>query len=572
MTKPLLVYKKEVKSLEIASLVTISLVEGGIDMPYFTIKQIGLFPSYQLNKKEEEKLNRFLVFLENSGVGELIHRECYKDHSKGGRPPYNYYNLFAASIYAFSKHPGTLRKIEDSFAYDVRFMYLMDNEVPSYAKIGGFLNNLFVKLHHEIYSLLVSQFIKETGISVDDCFLDGTKIEANANKYKFVWKPTTFHKRLDGNIKALLSKYFTIGKTEPLKSIEVAEYITKLGGLALGKDGRKDYRRLEKYLLKLLEYEEKEEICGPNRNSYFKTDKDATAMALKEDFYSGVGSNMHAAYNIQIIVSKGIALTYYVGQERTDFRAFIPTIEQFHADYGFYPRNLCADAGYGSWRNYAYMAANGIGNYVKSQDWEQLRKGNAIDLYSFNDKEELVCLNGRTATRHSEYNGRHPKGHGYLYVIADCRRCRYQKACKSAIMDKKAPTRIFDVSYELWNGKIAARRNLLTAKGIEMRVNRSAQVEGVFGIVKQDMQYDRFRRRGLDKVHAEICLILIGHLLRKLFTFYDGKARFEYWVAPSGLKDEEMPTVDAKTFRKKIRKKDINESLRLEHRKKKKVS
>ena len=541
-------------------------------MPYFTIKQIGLFSSYQLNKKEEEKLDKFLVFLENSGVGELIHRECYKDHSKGGRPPYNYYNLFAASIYAFSKHPGTLRKIEDSFTYDVRFMYLMDNEVPSYAKIGGFLNNLFVKSHHKIYSLLVSQFIKETGIDIDDCFLDGTKIEANANKYKFVWKPTTFHKRLDGNIKALLNRHFAISKTELLKSIEVAEYVTKLGGLALSKDGRKDYRRLEKYLLKLLEYEEKEEICGPNRNSYFKTDRDATAMALKEDFYSGVGSNMHAAYNVQIIVSKGIALTYYVGQERTDFYAFIPTVEQFRADYGFYPKNLCADAGYGSWKNYAYMAANGIGNYVKFQDWGQLMKGNAIDLYSFNGKEELVCLNGKTATKHSEYNGRHPKGHGYLYIVENCRRCEYQEVCKAAVMDKETPTRTFDVSYELWNGKITARKNLLTAKGIEMRVNRSSQVEGVFGIVKQDMQYDRFRRRGLDKVHVEICLILIGHLLRKLFAFYDGKAKFEYWVAPSDLKDEEMPIVDAKTFKKKIRKKDINESLRLEHRKKKKVS
>ena len=71
-------------------------------MPYFTTKQLGLFSSYQLNKKEEENLNKFLMFLENSGVGELIHQESYRDHSKGGRPPYNYYNLFAASIYAFS--------------------------------------------------------------------------------------------------------------------------------------------------------------------------------------------------------------------------------------------------------------------------------------------------------------------------------------------------------------------------------------------------------------------------------------------------------------------------------------
>lgn len=541
-------------------------------MPYFTIKQIGLFSSYQLNKKEEEKLNRFLVFLENSGVGELIDRECHKDRSKGGRPPYNYYNLFAASIYAFSKHPGTLRKIEESFRYDVRFMYLMDNEVPSYAKIGGFLNNLFVKSHHIIYSSLVNQFIKDTGINVDDCFLDGTKIEANANKYKFVWKPTTFHRKLNENIKRLLNRYFTVTKTELLKSIEVAEYITKLGNTALDKAGTKDYRQLEKYLIKLLEYEEKEEICGPNRNSYFKTDKDATAMALKEDYYSGVGSNMHAAYNIQIIVSKGIALTYYVGQERTDFRAFMPTVEQFRADYGFYPRNLCADAGYGSWENYVYMAKHGIGNYVKSQDWEQSRRGNAVDLYSFNDEEELVCLNGKTATGRSEYNGRHPKRHGYLYVIENCRRCRYQRACKEGVKDKRAIFRCFDVSYEFWKGKKAARENLLTAKGIEMRVNRSSQVEGVFGIVKQDMQYDRFRRRGLDKVHVEMCLTLVGHLLRKLFAFYDGKAKFDYWIAPPDLGDETMPEVDAKTFKKTVRKKDINESLRIEHKKKKKVS
>lgn len=541
-------------------------------MPYFTTKQLGLFSSYQLNKKEEEKLNRFLLFLENSGVGKLIYQECYKDHSKGGRPPYNYYNLFAASIYAFSKHPGTLRKIEESFKYDVRFMYLMDNENPSYAKIGEFLNNLFVKFHHIIYSLLVNQFIKETGINVDDCFLDGTKIEANANKYKFVWKPTTFHKKLNENIKKLLNKYFTINKTELLKSIEVAEYITKLRNMTLDKAGMKDYKQLEKYLIKVLEYEEKEEICGPNRNSYFKTDKDATAMVLKEDYYSGVGSNMHAAYNIQIIVSKGIALTYYVGQERTDFYAFIPVIEQFHIDYGIYPKNLCADAGYGSWKNYVYMAKRDIGNYVKFQDWEQLRKGNAIDLYSFNDEEELVCLNGKTATRCSEYNGRHPKQHGYLYVVENCKRCSYQKVCKKDIKDKKAIFRCFDVSYEFWKGKTTARENLLTVKGIEMRVNRSSQVEGVFGIVKQDMQYDRFRRRGLDKVHVEMCLTLVGHLLRKLFAFYDGKAKFDYWIAPSDLSDETMPEVDAKSFKKIVRKKDINESLRIEYKKKKKVS
>ena len=81
-----------------------------------------------------------------------------------------------------------------------------------------------------------------------------------------------------------------------------------------------------------------------------------------------------------------------------------------------------------------------------------------------------------------------------------------------------------------------------------------------------------FRRRGLDKVHVEMCLTLIGHLLRKLFAFYDGRAKFDYWIAPPDLSDEMMPEVDAKSFKKTVRKKDINESLRIEHKKKKKVS
>lgn len=538
-------------------------------MPYFTTKQLKLFYSYHLPKEEEEKLDRFLLFLENSNVGQLIFDECFKDRSQGGRPPYNYFRLFAASIYAFSKHPGTLRKIEESFKFDVRFMYLMDFETPSHAKIGEFLNNLFVKHHHKIYTLLVNQFIKETNINIDDCFVDGTKIEANANKYKFVWKPITFHKNLDEKIKLLLNKYFDIKKNDLLKSIELARYITELKKFQLNKEQIKDYKQLEKYLIKLLEYEEKEEICGPNRNSYFKTDNDATAMTLKADFYSGLGSSMHAAYNIQILVSKGICLDYYIGQERTDFYAFIPLIEHFYDDYGFYPKRICADSGYGSWKNYIYMLDKNIGNYVKFQDWEQKRKGNTIDLYSFNEEKELICLNKKTAAKYSEYNGRHPKKHGYLYVIEGCKRCRYQRTCKEAIKDKKLPYRIFDASYELWHGRLTAQTNLLSKKGIEMRVNRSSQVEGVFGIVKQDMQYDRFRRRGMDKVNVEISLVLIGHLLRKLFTYYDGKSKFDYWVAPEDLEDEVMPEINPKTFKRKIRKKDINETARRSYKNKK---
>ena len=119
---------------------------------------------------------------------------------------------------------------------------------------------------------------------------------------------------------------------------------------------------LYQFLLKSLEYEEKERICGPNRNSYYKTDHDATAMALKTDYYSGLGSNMHAAYNTQIAVSKGIICAYYTSQSRTDIKDFIETLKRFNSFFGFYPKIVCADSGYGSLENYRFLADHNIEN------------------------------------------------------------------------------------------------------------------------------------------------------------------------------------------------------------------
>ena len=165
-----------------------------------------------------------------------------------------------------------------------------------------------------------------------------------------------------------------------------------------------------------MDYEEKEEICG-ERNSYYKTDLDATAMCLKEDYYSGLGSNMHAGYNIQIMVSKGIILDYYVGQERNDFYEFIPTLDGFYNNYGFYPKRLCADAGYGSLSNYRYLKEHNIENYVKYNMWRQDVSGENVDFYKFVNGK-LICLNGKTAIEKGEHNGRHPRAkNNKFYVI-----------------------------------------------------------------------------------------------------------------------------------------------------------
>lgn len=529
-------------------------------MSFFNERQLTLFDSFQLDEKEREKMDKFLMFLENSGVGRIIEESIDFDKSNGGRPPYNPYNLFASIIFAFSKHSGSLRKIEESIKFDVRFMYLMNSEKPSHVTISKFLNNSVVKKQHSIYSCLVSAFIDLTKIDIDDVFLDGTKFEANANKYKFTWKPTAFHKHLDSKIFEIFSKYNFDVKNH-LSSYELAELITQFSKLDPSKNQIKDLRTLTKYLSKKIEYEEKEEICG-ERNSYYKTDKDATAMCLKEDYYSGLGSNMHAAYNCQIMVAKGIILDYYVSQDRADYYAFIPTIERFYTDYGKYPKRICADSGYGSLKNYQYLESKNIENYVKYTMWEKERNGKSIDLYRFDDNGNFYCLNNKLAKTFSDYNGRHPKHGKSLYVIDECNYCRYKKACREPTKDKQKKDRIFDVNYDYYALKECAKENLLSIKGIEMRVNRSSQVEGAFGVIKQNMDYERLRRRGLQNANLEICLICIGYLIRKLFSFFDGTFKSDYWIAPKDLEASQMPTVNKKKFVTKKRKIGLNESIR----------
>ena len=156
-----------------------------------------------------------------------------------------------------------------------------------------------------------------------------------------------------------------------------------------------------------------------------------------------------------------------------------------------------------------------------------------------------------------------------MYVIENCSRCKYKSVCKKAIKNKKANFRIFEVSIEYNSYKEEAMANLLSPKGIEMRINRSSQVEGSFGVIKQDMDYERVRRRGLENVSCEIMLVCLGYVIRKLFSLIEGTAKLDYWVAPESLKPESRPSeINFKKLLSK-RKPGENEKLRRKNRKNK---
>lgn len=524
----------------------------------FTTRKIFLVPSFDLDVKEEEKLYRFLKVLEKSNVSIIFPKRKEIDLIKGGRPSYSAHNLFATILYGFAFGNPTLRDLEEACKYDLRYFYLMEQERPKHSVFGDFINDVIVPNTELIFSLITNTIIKECNLEIEDVFIDGSKFEANANKYKFVWKPTKFHLRLSDKIRTLL-KEIGLNNNVPIKGFIDSKLIAKKITL-LSKDERykKEYKLLCDYLVKTLEYEEKERLCG-NRNSYYKTDIDATAMTLKSDYYSGLGSNMKAAYNSQLLVSNGIICSYYISQSRNDVGDFIPILKRFNDFYGYYPKRVCADAGYGSLENYRFLEKNNIENYVKYFTWEGNVSGRNPDQYYLNEDKTITCLNNYIGYK-VDIPNRHPKkAEAVFYRIDGCNGCSFKDYCKRWMKNKDENFKIFEVVIELQRYKNQSFNNLLSPKGIEMRVNRSAQVEGAFGVVKQDMNYVRLRRTSLTKVNTEFMLTFLGYNIRKLFRHFDGKSKFSYWKAPDGLLSEKKKKPSAKRLSNKANKK-INKS------------
>ena len=529
-------------------------------MKYFTTKSnFFLVPSRKCDE-EFRKIDEFLVLLEKSGVGNLINTiHNFNKKKLAGRKGYNPFNMFAMIVYCFSKYKSTLREMEQLCIFDLRVIYIMEQQTPTYKILCEFINKYIVPYQYEIFTIITKAIIDELNIDVSNQYLDGTKIEANANKYKFVWKPSTYHKKLDVRVKQyLLELGYTelSNKKELVKSHElnqiIKEYALKnnidINNIPSGRGKRKtkeqkNYTQGYKYLLKLLDYEEKEEICGENRNSYYKTDKDATAMMLKEDYYSKLSHDFHAAYNVQALVSSGLITMYGVYQNRADYYTFTPMLDLYYQYYKEYPKNICADSGYGIYPNYKYLREHNIGNYVKFQTWKGESSGKRPQLfYTFDDG--IMCLDTCIAEEIKFENTHQRNKDGKLYKFTGCNSCNYSYKCKAKMKEenKKKDYRTVELipDYELL--KEQARNNLLSPKGIEIRVNRSIQVEGTFGQIKNNMGYIRIRRRGMEKVSCEIMLMSLGRNIRKFFTTLDGnEIKSNYWNTPENLKTEKMP-------------------------------
>ena len=454
--------------------------------------------------------------------------------------------LLKIMLYAYMNGIYTTRDIERCCQRDINFMYLLEGTpAPDHATLARFRPLHFAPASQRLLAE-TAHFLYAIGeLSGRAIFIDGTKIEACANKYTFVWKKTTTK-----NLEKLLNKLadFTAEceenygfkliyhdqvnikhlkkLREKLYSLKEAEGIVFVHGSGKRKSPlQKSIETLEEYLAKLKEYTQKLHICG-QRNSYAKTDHDATFMRMKEDAMRN--GQLKAGYNLQHGVDSEYIVWLNIGPQPTDTTTLIPFLKEMENHLSFKYQKIVADAGYESEENYAYLEANGQQAFIKPANYERSKSKkykNAIsraeNMAYDEQSDSYTCHNGKKLTVSGSKRDKSASGYEReqtIYSCYECSGCPYKKECITGGSPKPLEERQKNlyVSKKFKAYRQACLERITGEEGKLLRMNRSIQVEGSFGEMKQNRGFKRYVSRGRENVRAESILMAIGQNINKL--------------------------------------------------------
>ena len=486
-----------------------------LDQVYFNSKQLKLPLSLEIKIPIDSEVRTFDEVFSHLEVNKYLIIE----KESRGRIGYNPVQMLKLILFCQMEKIQSLRAMEKAARNDIRIMWLTDELMPSHQTIKTFMDRYLVNGVEEIFLELNKYLIKEEQIDTTKLYIDGTKIESAANKYKFVWRGSIvkfrdkLYKKITKQLNSLNSKYkdsdivFRVDNTynvdylssilEFLSTEITRDKITFVFGKGKRKTAlQRAYENIEAYYKKLMDYQKHFNIMGESRNSYAKTDTDATFMHMKEDHMRN--SQLKPGYNIQIGVADEYIIHMDISNERNDYKTLIPFLESYYKVYKEYPEYPVADAGYGGLVNYRYLKENGMKLYQKynmyEKDTHDKKRMNdpyiGIHLKKDNEGNYLDPVGGQL-----EFLYRNNRGSDVYYVPSK---------------DKK-----IEVNSELIEYQKEAIRNLQSNLGIELRIQRSIQVEGAFGVIKESFNLRRFRRKGTQNVRLEFFLTVIGYNLDK---------------------------------------------------------
>ena len=483
-------------------------------------------------------------------IEEMDLAKLYQSYSRHGKNQASPRQLLAILVYAYMNRIYSSRDIECACRRDINFMYLLeDRPAPDYTTIARFRSLHFAPLAPDLMAQMDELLLSAGEISLESLFIDGTKIESFANRYPFVWKRAVikYLQKLVDKLPDFLDEieeafavkvaHGSIIKLKHLKKLrrklkclQTEQGITFVHGIGKRKSPfQRAIETLDGYMDKLKEYNQKIHIAG-KRNSYSKTDPDATFMCMKEDhMLNGQLKPGYNLYNLQYGIDLEYVVWATIESSPTDTPTLIPFLKDFQTHFQHKYRNVVADSGYESEENYLYLESQNYAAFIKPSNYEQSKKrkykkdiGRRENM-AYNAEEDCYrCANGKKLLP-SGIKYRKSRS-GYIaettqYCCEDCTDCPFKQQCIKGNNSKKPleeRTKHFEVSKNFLAKRAEARQRITTDEGKLLRMNRSIQSEGAFADIKADMNFRRYLCKGNEKVMAESILLALAHNVNKL--------------------------------------------------------
>ena len=478
-------------------------------------------------------LKSVIESLDLSGFKKLYHER--------GRSPYHPKMMLMVILYSYMNNVYSCRKIEKLLYRDIYYIWLSGYQKPDFATINRFRNRVKNEIGH-IFTLLVLILVEKGFVTLEVEYLDGTKIESKANKYTFVWRKSVERNRekLLEKIRVLLqqiNEQMAQDKAADVDTLELTpqtlceiskEFKEALGSApeaktkeekAAQRGKNKMFKELERHGEKLAEYNSRlEQMEG--RNSISKTDPSATFMRMKED--AMCNGQTKPGYNLQISSENQFITDFALFPNPTDTLTFIPFLGSFPGRYGRFPKRVVADSGYGSEENYRFMDEAGIEGFVKYNRFHLEHRPrykpdtfHPDSLYYNEEGDYYICPMGQRMSRTGTVQPRTEGGYisqSACYRAIRCKGCPLRCLCYKA----KANQRTIRVNHRLNSYKRKACELLTSEEGIKERGRRCIEPEAVFGQMKSNMAYRRFRHMGKDKVVMDFTFFAIAFNIKKL--------------------------------------------------------
>ena len=450
----------------------------------------------------------------------------------GGTSSYHPRLLLKVLVYAYICNEYSSRRIEQLLKRDIHFMWLAGMATPDHNTINRFRSDKLKDILKDVFTQVVKLLVESGHVGLKDINVDGTKIEANANRYTFVWGNAikTNKEKMAVQLEQLWDYAESVAAEElkdkrpatfePTDPAAVQQTIDQLNEALKDKAVDKKVKQKLNYAQKnwpsnTAKYNEQERVLA-GRNSYSKTDTDATFMRMKEDHMKN--GQLKPGYNVQISTENQFVLNYTLHPNPTDTLTLPSHIEDFKQQLHCTPGTLTADAGYGSEQNYELMEAEQIEAYVKYNYFDKEQQGRrssfAADQMHYNEAADyVVCPMGQHMENIGSFKSKTSAGYEQTitkYQAANCNGCPLRAVCH-----KQKGNRIIEVNHRLRKLKQQAAERLRSEQGIQNRKKRCVDVEPVFANIKHNKGLRRFKLRGKDKVTIEIGLIAMAHNLQK---------------------------------------------------------